>query len=709
MFIKAAFAAIIFSLLITAAACVYCVWIFWAAARALPKQKRMRWPWLIWLLLLPLKIWGFDQVLPLVTLLPLARSYKRYFREKHIPGAGDCGFGLAAAYWLLSFLDLLFLLIPLGLAPAGGERHLDFLINIKSVTVIGRVCGWVLLLLLAVRMWFLRKAALTLGGGPLPLDDGVADRLKALNRRYRQVTTAICVVLAILLAADQAWVQVWRIIPFKMTARGATGSATYLAAINRREAKGVTAANNALPLLIEAAGPKCFATQYGDGKWMMHKLGLPPFTNKSRSLITYGQWIKAHPQQEIKGRTKPDSWTMERPLMRHPWNAGQHPSAAAWLNTNKRALKLFEQAMDRARYDVPLASANGSLIAVYHPELTAVASLNHIACAKAMFLLGNGHVKHAMRMAKAVNHLARLLARSPDPIAYLIGISISAYGLALDRGLADSGRLSAGQLRTLLRRVTDRGALPPLSGILNFQRDTALDSLLRTNGQGVDAENGPSTICVLQQYFLPMHYVKLLRDTNRLFNREAAAERKHGFSRRMAAINSVEMRFRAYSGYERIGLTGSIMSPQLNYYGGTLAGRMVNMLLRPLNMFVTVLEPLDNGVALLYEGDTVRRRLTALSIALALYKLKNGHYPTLLLQLVPGYVNAIGTNGFTGKPIHYACNASGSGYLLSWNQPAISMVGSGMGLGGGNSPLETRIKARTIAVKGGDWAMRHRK
>ncbi len=703
MMITTAFAAVIVSVLITAAACVYCVWIFWSAARALPKQNRMRLPWLIWLLLLPLHVWIFDQVLPLVTLLPLTWSYQRYFRENQIRDAGDCGFRLAMAYWLLSFLDLLFLALPLGLAPAADVHSPAFLYGITSVSMIGRVCGWVLLLLLAVRMWFLRRAALAVAGKPLPPEEAVAAKIKAFNRRRRQVTAAICVVLISLLAADQAWVHAWRIIPANMTAMGATGSSTYLAAVNRREAQGVTAANNALPLLIEAAGPKCFPSQYPGGQWMMHQLGLAAFTEKSESLITYGRWVKAHPLPHITGRAKMDSWTMENRLMRHPWNAAEHPSAAAWLVANKRALKLFNAAMRRSRYDAPLGSADGSLIAVYRPDTAAVDSLGHTACADAMFLLGSGDAKRALRMAVEVDHLARLLAQSPGTTSYLTALSICDCGLALDRGMADSGRLSADQLRALLSRAADMGRLPPLSGVLNFQRDTALDNLIRIDQRGLNAEFGPSTICLLQQYFLPVHYVKLLRDTNRLFEREAAAEKISGFSRRMAGMEAAELGFRAYCDNQRVGIIGSIASPREDYFGGTLAARTVNRLLRPLNIVVSTMDPRDAEVALIREAFTVRRRLTRLSIALALYKLKNGRYPALLRRLVPQYVKAIGANGFTGRPIHYARSQSGSGFLLSCRQPAMNIVGSATNLGGGNKPLESRIPARTISVKGGDW------
>ena len=57
------------ALLITIGAVAFCIWIFWSAARAIPQPYRMRWPWLIWLLLLPVPIWILRQVLPLITLV----------------------------------------------------------------------------------------------------------------------------------------------------------------------------------------------------------------------------------------------------------------------------------------------------------------------------------------------------------------------------------------------------------------------------------------------------------------------------------------------------------------------------------------------------------------------------------------------------------------------------------------------------------------
>ncbi len=76
------------------------VWLLWQAALTVPKPFRMRWPWTLWLLLLPI----ISTILAFFILLPLAKSYHRYFSHEKWPGCGERGYGsamaIAAFFWL---------------------------------------------------------------------------------------------------------------------------------------------------------------------------------------------------------------------------------------------------------------------------------------------------------------------------------------------------------------------------------------------------------------------------------------------------------------------------------------------------------------------------------------------------------------------------------------------------------------------------------
>ena len=82
-------------------ACV--LWILWSAAVAVPTSARMRWPWTLWLLIVPI----VSNLITLFVLVALARSYQRYFLERKLPGHGGCGYGTAVATGIGAWLTLL--------------------------------------------------------------------------------------------------------------------------------------------------------------------------------------------------------------------------------------------------------------------------------------------------------------------------------------------------------------------------------------------------------------------------------------------------------------------------------------------------------------------------------------------------------------------------------------------------------------------------
>ena len=76
---------VVFAVLVTLV--IASIWLLWSAAWAIPKPFRMRWPWTVWLLLLPI----ISTIVCLFVLLPLANSYRRYFAEKKWPGRASAG------------------------------------------------------------------------------------------------------------------------------------------------------------------------------------------------------------------------------------------------------------------------------------------------------------------------------------------------------------------------------------------------------------------------------------------------------------------------------------------------------------------------------------------------------------------------------------------------------------------------------------------
>ena len=132
------------------------VWLLWSAAWAVPKPYRMRWPWTMWLLLLPI----ISTIVCLFVLLPLANSYRRYFAEKKWPGRGGCGYGTAIATGILSWLNLMKLIPNPDPALAKRWLHLPVLVHYAHIAGTwagtGAGIGW---LAMVIIMLHLRKRA----------------------------------------------------------------------------------------------------------------------------------------------------------------------------------------------------------------------------------------------------------------------------------------------------------------------------------------------------------------------------------------------------------------------------------------------------------------------------------------------------------------------------------------------------------------------
>ncbi|NNM88005.1 MAG: hypothetical protein HKL95_05765, partial [Phycisphaerae bacterium] len=89
-----------FLVVLFVAAEIAVVWLLWQAANAVPKPFRMRWPWALWLLLVPI----MGAALAFFLLVSLAKSCRGYFSQEKWPGRGERGYGLLMAtvifFWL---------------------------------------------------------------------------------------------------------------------------------------------------------------------------------------------------------------------------------------------------------------------------------------------------------------------------------------------------------------------------------------------------------------------------------------------------------------------------------------------------------------------------------------------------------------------------------------------------------------------------------
>ncbi len=491
------------------------------------------------------------------------------------------------------------------------------------------------------------------------------------NRKALYRIAGILVVIIPLLVVDQIWIRVWRIVPVAYDTTRLTkplekdGQVDYLAALNRQSSIGVTQANNALPLLIKAVGPKCFPPDIPANRIIMSRLRMRPFGPHTPSLITFSNWISQQPG----GKTTSDSqiWALETRLQTHPWRGYANPYAKGWIKANGRALALIFRAVKRPRYYIPLVSQDGGLSDYAGPDEMTMDSLRNLTAANAMLQLGRGNIQAALRQARAVFSLGELLVQSPGMIRYLTALSIENSAMVLDQAIGNSSQISIPQLRGLARYLRHLPPVPPLSGPLNNARYEVLNELEQANRLGpatfIDGQH-PTALRTLQAMFLPINYASLMHHTNQLFDAEIASARVHPFRAQIAQLASADARFSAYSGNEKESLTGTISDPRVRFTGGSPGSRWSNNLFRPLAVVISTQGPRAADMAILRETAISMRQITEVSVALALYRKQHGQFPVGLSALVPAYIHAIPEDLFTGQPLIYKTSAHHRGFLL---------------------------------------------
>ncbi len=483
-----------------------------------------------------------------------------------------------------------------------------------------------------------------------------------ITRRKWRIPAVIFGLLLSLLAVDQTWVHLWRIIPVgydttRLTGPlGKEGQVDYLAAVDQMAARGVSKDDNAAPLLIEAAGPKNFYPGSPLAAKIMQRLGMKSFTARSPSLIGFPTWVQRHPMRGLPSRHQ--NWNavagFEARLGTRPWTAEEYPVAARWIAANRRALALLADAAKKPHLYLPLVSPGHLLVIALLPAERGMDSLCGVACADAMLSVGQRRISEALRRATEVFRLGALLAAQPDLISFLEGLGIEDRSLRLDRAIANSGRLSAIGLRLLRGKIQCLTPPPPLADVLNGLRLEALDEITQARREGLArwwfGPFQPARFSMLrvENTFVPVDYAGLLRRVNRLFDAEVAAARLRPFRLAEARLYALDGRWP--------GAKARAMPPI----------RLARPFFHPLAWVLDFSDPDGAAIAEIRESAITVRRITDLYLALTIYWARHGRYPGRLSHLSPQYLRRVPRNPFTDGPLHYAICSRGHGFSVSF-------------------------------------------
>jgi hypothetical protein len=477
-------------------------------------------------------------------------------------------------------------------------------------------------------------------------------RVHLPRRRVWRVAIYLGSLVLILLAIDVIVVQARRTIhPGYSTTRILEpklpdGRVDYIVAIDARFSRGVTAENNAAPLLLQALGPEALSPKQPKG--VMDYFGMQALPEKGDYFIDFETFAKktgAAMEADISDEVKDHAaWPIQI-------GAGRR----AWIAANARPLALIEEASRRERFFIPLYAGfhPDTLIECYLKHLLPLRRACHALLTRAVLRLEAGDAAGFREDVLTVHRWARLLSQAQTLIERSVAVDLDRSASETDLLAAHSGKMPATDLRKLCEELGRLGELDsPLDAIDSGERYMVLD-LLQWMAQG-----GPNRVAfALEQIFnsfafkgnaslgtrigtqfLPVAYDQCMTRMNAFYDGLLAAARQPTWKARHNAIALWEADVNALAQRNRVAVFLSSDWPMV-------------LLLPSITNFVTK-----------SESATAYSRLARVALALAAYRVEHGRYPDALSDLSPQDIANVPDDPFADAYFKYA--PAGDGYKL---------------------------------------------
>jgi hypothetical protein len=430
------------------------------------------------------------------------------------------------------------------------------------------------------------------------------------KKRWKRVCIYLLSIFVILLAADMLLVQYWRHITISPETTRITsplkpdGLPDYVAARNAECSQGVTVENNAAPELLAISNV---------------------------DQLDYTHWFTTrHPHDDVD-----EEW---QETMHKPWKSHEHPDRVAWLNSQRSELAQLDTALGKERFYVPWNSASpGANTSAVVPWLALSHSYSYLLAADAMRAAGDGDAATFQKDVMNMEKLAGLVSNGSTLIEYLEAEAIQCEASWVAQHGAATLFLKANEAGILLQSWLSTPAFPDESRILDTgERFFSLSTFCEASQIGLRAAMGgdPPPMNSMQQLLVPIHYNGILGRFNHYFDELVAVQRLPTYKQRSVAMKAVEAEATARHNFLDIG-----------------------------EVLVGVLAPSFDRTLLLQERTLVNHDLATVALALRIYREEHGAFPGSLVDLSPGILAAVPTDGFADDaPFHY--RREGSGYVL---------------------------------------------
>ncbi len=244
------------------------------------------------------------------------------------------------------------------------------------------------------------------------------------------------------------------------------GFVDYVAAVNQRASKGVTAENNWEVVVRRVMGPQEIGEFLREEYHEALGIAVPPADGD------YLRTFYDHAMEHYAGtdEERQEKWNAtEEELGSRPWKAREFPVAAAWLKAEKTHVDALVEGSKRSRYYTPYLVGDEEegeeypkLIALLLPSVQQQRSIARVLQKRAFLHLGQGRLDDAWADVQALHRIAQHSARGFTMIEGLVGIAIDSLAFEVEAEILQSDKLTDAQLR---RFAAEHARLPKLAGM----------------------------------------------------------------------------------------------------------------------------------------------------------------------------------------------------------------------------------------------------
>lgn len=448
------------------------------------------------------------------------------------------------------------------------------------------------------------------------------------------------------------------------------GTLDYLTAINQQLHEGVTSENNAFRELAKLLRPKDTPERYAN---LLKALEITEQEIKQSPSFT--TWDDAY-RQHIRANTdasEDETKALLEEMLNAPLTDESSQMLAKWVELNREALAICDEALARERYWVPQIDwpdGNGVLVSITFIHSDLIRELSKCYRARLMLAAKANDSQRATDALQSMLRLAKLQSNEASLIGGLVAIAVEAQAIFALRDLLNQGLLSEPMANQFAKvwAPTD-GRVPITRHIDTWERCMALDALMQI-ASGRSSLNailsGEDEQLLIDQLFVASRF-----DVNNALNLIQTA-----YDELVGAMQITNFK----KSHERTEALGRKLESESSWAESKLfittrgEQKLNNQLQNPehtlalTRFFLGVIMP---GLSAAHRTDlrvTANYRNCHVAIAVERYLSDRGQLPDSLEQLVPTYLTAIPLDPFDLKPLKYRRIANGySVYSLGDN------------------------------------------